>query len=252
MSDQSPRLRRVLLAAAGALIAALGVISLLSGFSSDWVIRVAEVCAVFGLGVVVIGAAVLFLLVGLGGWRESDAEFDRIVRRAERLAAEQPDDAPFFGDEDDGDPYADQWDRTFGWGSSIGRDLGATAAHASGPEHGSDTTGAGRPGVGEPGDLDFEAILRAALRELPMRYHLALEHVEIVVDGGSATVAPGRETGGRRTVHAGNQAHPVAHDHFQKRITLARDSLVRDFGHDPIMLKDAVAETVRAELDRYL
>jgi predicted Zn-dependent protease with MMP-like domain len=88
----------------------------------------------------------------------------------------------------------------------------------------------------------FAALVRAALDELPLEFHAALEHVAVVVsDGGSARRAYGLYEG-----------DSVAQDYFHDRIVIFRDTLVRDFGHDPELLKEQVTRTVRHELAHHL
>ena len=92
------------------------------------------------------------------------------------------------------------------------------------------------------GDEDFKALVRSALDELPLEFHRALEHVAVVVsDGGRARGAYGLY-----------QGDTVAHDFFHDRILIFRDTLVRDFGHDPELLKAQVRRTVRHELAHHL
>jgi predicted Zn-dependent protease with MMP-like domain len=44
----------------------------------------------------------------------------------------------------------------------------------------------------------------------------------------------------------------VARDYFHDRIIIFRDTLTRDFGHDPELLKAQVRRTVRHELAHHL
>jgi predicted Zn-dependent protease with MMP-like domain len=88
----------------------------------------------------------------------------------------------------------------------------------------------------------FHALVRAALEELPLEFHAALEHVAVVVsDGGAARHAYGLYEG-----------DTVAQDYFHDRIMIFRDTLLRDFGHDPELLKEQVTRTVRHELAHHL
>ena len=92
------------------------------------------------------------------------------------------------------------------------------------------------------GDEDFAALVRSALDELPLEFHRALEHVAIVVsDGGRAHRAYGLY-----------QGDTVARDYFTDRILIFRDTLTRDFGHDPDLLRSQVTRTVRHELAHHL
>jgi predicted Zn-dependent protease with MMP-like domain len=91
-------------------------------------------------------------------------------------------------------------------------------------------------------DEGFSVLVRAALEELPLEFHAALEHVAVVVsDGGAARHAYGLYEG-----------DTVAQDYFHDRIVIFRDTLLRDFGHDPELLKDQVTRTVRHELAHHL
>jgi predicted Zn-dependent protease with MMP-like domain len=91
-------------------------------------------------------------------------------------------------------------------------------------------------------DEGFSAVVRAALDELPLEFHAALEHVAVVIsDGGSSRGAYGMYEG-----------DTVARDYFHDRIVIFRDTLLRDFGHDPELLKEQVRRTVRHELAHHL
>ncbi len=89
MRTQAPTAKRILIAAGAALIVGLGGVSLIAGFSESFPVRVLQGLAVFAAGAVIIGGAVVVLMIRLAGWRDpiSEAEFDAIVERAERLAA---------------------------------------------------------------------------------------------------------------------------------------------------------------------
>ncbi len=213
---EQPSTRRILLAAVAAMVAGLGVLSLLAGFSDSWPLRAAEALSVFGLGVVIIGGSVVLALVRLGGWRETDAEFDLLVRRAEQLAAE---DRWGHGDDEE-DFFSDRVAFRF------------TQPPPREPIRFGDAFD-DLDDV-EQSELDVDALVRSAVGGLPIEYHLALEHVAIVVQDG------------------GLQSEAVTEDYFDDRIVLSRDALVRDFGDDPIRLREAVDRTVRNELARRL
>src|SRR6476619_5791985 len=70
----------------------------------------------------------------------------------------------------------------------------------------------------------------------------ALEHVAIVVSDG----------GRRQRAYGLYQGDTVAQDYFHDRIVIFRDTLLRDFGHDPELLKAQVTRTVRHELAHHL
>jgi len=89
---------------------------------------------------------------------------------------------------------------------------------------------------------DFQALVRSALDDLPLEFHRALEHVAVVVsDGGRRRRAYGLYHGGT-----------VAQDGFADRIVIYRDTLLRDFGRDPDLLRAQVTRTVRHELAHHL
>jgi|ERR1019366_595715 predicted Zn-dependent protease with MMP-like domain len=207
MPGTPPTLRRILLCAAAALTVGLGAVSLITGFSDSFAVRLLQGVAVFGAGAVIIGGTIVLAMIHLAGWRdpESEADFEALVQRAERLAAEgvwgedDGESAPADPDEDD--------------------DLFAPTE-----------------------DEDFRALVRSAIDELPLEFHRALEHVAIVVSDG----------GRRRRAYGLYQGDTVARDFFHDRIVIFRDTLLRDFGHDPELLKAQVTRTVRHELAHHL
>ena len=91
-------------------------------------------------------------------------------------------------------------------------------------------------------DDEFGALVRAAIDELPLEFHRALEHVAIVVS----------DDGWRHRAYGLYQGDTVAQDHFHDRILIFRDTLARDFGHDPELLAQQVRRTVRHELGHHL
>jgi predicted Zn-dependent protease with MMP-like domain len=91
-------------------------------------------------------------------------------------------------------------------------------------------------------DEDFAALVRSALDDLPLEFHGALEHVAVVVSDG----------GGRQRAYGLYQGDTVARDYFHDRIVIFRDTLLRDFGHAPGLLKAQVTRTVRHELAHHL
>jgi predicted Zn-dependent protease with MMP-like domain len=201
MSGQPPTLRRILLSALAALTIGLGAVSVIFGFSDSFPVRLLQGLAVFAAGAVIIGGAVVLAMVRLADWRdpESEEDFEAIVERAERLAAQDVLDetAAYDPDDDLFDPYEEE---------------------------------------------DFRALVRAAIDELPLEFHRALEHVAVVVSDG----------GRRRRAYGLYQGDTVAQDYFHDRIVLFRDTLLRDFGHDPELLKAQVTRTVRHELAHHL
>jgi len=91
-------------------------------------------------------------------------------------------------------------------------------------------------------DEDFEELVRDALDDLPDLLRNALSHVAVVIsDGGRRQRAYGLYQGDGAT-------REEAHD----RIVIFRDTLRRDFGHDPELLRDQVTRTVRHELAHHV
>ena len=198
MTGSPPTLRRILFSALAALTVGLGLVSLFAGFSDSFAVRLMQGLAVFGAGAVILGGAILFVMLRLAGWRdpESEEDFEALVQRAERLAAEGS-DGEEFGFDNELDPYDDQ---------------------------------------------DFRELVRAAIDELPLEFHAALEHVAIVISDG----------GRRRRAYGLYEGDTVARDFFHDRIVIFRDTLVRDFGHNPELLRAQVTRTLRHELAHHL
>jgi predicted Zn-dependent protease with MMP-like domain len=92
-------------------------------------------------------------------------------------------------------------------------------------------------------DEDFAELVREAMDELPDILQRALErNVAVVISNG------GRKAGAYGLYHGDG----VARDDVPDRIVIYRDTLRRDFGHDPEMLRDEVTRTVRHELAHHL
>jgi predicted Zn-dependent protease with MMP-like domain len=91
-------------------------------------------------------------------------------------------------------------------------------------------------------DDDFAELVREALDELPDLLRNALEHVAVVISDD------GRRRGAYGLYH-GDGAH---RDNVPDRIVIYRDTLRRDFGHDPELLRDQVVRTVRHELAHHV
>jgi len=91
-------------------------------------------------------------------------------------------------------------------------------------------------------DRDFEELVRDALDDLPDLLRNALSHVAVVISDG----------GRRRGAYGLYQGGSVARDDVHDRIVIFRDTLRRDFGHDPDLLRDQVTRTVRHELAHHV
>ena len=204
MNQSEPTPRRILLSALAALTVGLGAISVIAGFSESGPVRLLQGIAVFGAGAVIVGGAVVLVMIRLAGWHdpESETDFEALVLRTERLAAEGS-----WGDVDEDDDEDDEDD------------------------------------LFDPHrEEDFRALVRAAIDDLPLEFHRALEHVAVVIS----------DSGRRHRAYGLYQGDTVAQDYFHDRIVIFRDTLLRDFGHDPELLKAQVTRTLRHELAHHL
>ena len=89
---------------------------------------------------------------------------------------------------------------------------------------------------------DFEELVREALDDLPDLLRKALDHVAVVIS----------DKGRRHRAYGLYQGDTVARDNYPDRIIIFRDTLLRDFGHDPDELRAQVTRTVRHELAHHL
>jgi predicted Zn-dependent protease with MMP-like domain len=206
MQNKTPTVRRILFSSLAALTIGLGAVSLIAGFSESFPVRLLQGVAVFGAGAVIIGGVVVLTMIRLAGWRdpESEIDFEALVQRTERLAAEGS-----WGEEEDYN-YDDEDEDD----------------HLFDPHN----------------EEDFKALVRGAIDDLPLEFHRALEHVAVVVSDG----------GRRQRAYGLYQGDTAAQDYFHDRIVIFRDTLVRDFGHDPDLLRAQVTRTLRHELAHHL
>jgi predicted Zn-dependent protease with MMP-like domain/uncharacterized membrane protein len=89
---------------------------------------------------------------------------------------------------------------------------------------------------------DFEELVREALDDLPDLLLRALDHVPVVIS----------DKGRRHRAYGLYQGDTAARDNYPDRIIIFRDTLLRDFGHDPDELRAQVTRTVRHELAHHL
>jgi predicted Zn-dependent protease with MMP-like domain/uncharacterized membrane protein len=89
---------------------------------------------------------------------------------------------------------------------------------------------------------DFEELVRQALDDLPDLLLKALDHVAVVIS----------DKGRRHRAYGLYQGDTVSRDNYPDRIIIFRDTLLRDFGHDPDELRAQVTRTVRHELAHHL
>jgi predicted Zn-dependent protease with MMP-like domain len=194
-----PGLRRIGTAAVVALSVGLIAIVVAQGMSQLYPLRLLEWLAI-GVAATFVLATFATLVMGrMADWREpeTEAEFEQVVLRSERLAREglaaEPTESDFMAL----DPL---------------------------------------------NDTDFEELVRDALDELPDLLRNALAHVAVVISDD------GRKMGAYGLYH-GDGVH---RDEVPDRIVIYRDTLRRDFGHDPDLLRDQVVRTVRHELAHHV
>jgi predicted Zn-dependent protease with MMP-like domain len=96
-----------------------------------------------------------------------------------------------------------------------------------------------------PPDLppsEFDALVIQALDDLPEQFRELLERTPVVVSSrGHEHHAYGPYVGGT-----------IARDIYPDRIVIYQDTLERDYGHDPELLRAQVERTVRHELAHHL
>ena len=88
----------------------------------------------------------------------------------------------------------------------------------------------------------FDELLKEAVDALPDEFRELLERVPVVVSHlGSEHHAYGHYFG-----------DTVARDNYPDRIVIYRDTIERDFGHDPELLRGQIERTLRHELAHHL
>jgi predicted Zn-dependent protease with MMP-like domain len=88
----------------------------------------------------------------------------------------------------------------------------------------------------------FDELVMEALDDLPEEFRELLDHTPVIVSSrGHEEHAYGQYIGGT-----------IARDSYPDRIVIYQDTLERDFGHDPALLKAQVERTVRHELAHHL
>jgi predicted Zn-dependent protease with MMP-like domain len=89
---------------------------------------------------------------------------------------------------------------------------------------------------------EFDELVVEALDDLPQEFQRVLERTPVVVSTrGHEARAYGQYIGGT-----------VARDTYPDRIVIYQDTLERDFGHNPQLLRAQVQRTVRHELAHHL
>jgi len=156
MWGKTPTGLQIAWSALGAFTVGILAITFLSGFATEYPLRLFQGIAV-GIAASVALAFVLAIVTGrLADWRNprSERDFEALVERSEQLAAEGisgEGDDELDDDDDDDEHVVDPWN-----------------------------------------EEDFKALVRSALDDLPLEFHRALEHVAVVVeDNGRAHRAYG-------------------------------------------------------------
>jgi predicted Zn-dependent protease with MMP-like domain len=88
----------------------------------------------------------------------------------------------------------------------------------------------------------FEKLVADAIDALPEEFQRVLERVAVVVS----------DLGGERHAYGEYFGDGVAAERYEDRIVIYRDTLERDFGHDPDLLARQVEQTLRHELAHHL
>jgi predicted Zn-dependent protease with MMP-like domain len=197
----TPSARRIVLAAVLAMSLGLSAVVVMQGFSTQAPVKLIETAAVIVVFAGALGAGMILVGLRMADWQEpeDEADFERVVERAERLAREgtfaEPDETEFM----DLDPYDDH---------------------------------------------DFEELVRDALDDLPdlLRPLIENHNVAVVISDG----------GRRRRAYGLYHGDGATRDEVPDRIVIYRDTLRRDFGHDPELLRRQVTITVRHELAHHI
>ena len=204
--------RRIILSALAALVSGFGIFALVTGFAASGLLRAVELGSVVVLGGALITSVIVLSLVHFANW-QSPASEDDFELLVQR---------------------AERLAATDPWGLDEVGEFGDTEEYDA---------------LELDSDEDFKALVRSAIDELPLEFHRALEHVAVVVSDGGSAVRTGR---GRRGAYGLYQGDTIVQNYFHDRIVIFRDTLTRDFGHDPELLREQVTRTLRHELAHHL
>jgi len=89
---------------------------------------------------------------------------------------------------------------------------------------------------------EFDELVMQALDNLPEEFHKVLEHTPVLVSN----------QGHERRAYGLYMGSTIARDDYPDRIIIYEDTLTRDFGHDPDLLRAQVERTVRHEVAHHL
>lgn len=142
-------IRKILSAAAISLLIGVAFITVVGGYSDTWLVGAVQRASLFAAGAVVIFGGMAWVMLHMADWRtpETEAEFEEVVERSERLAAGDWEAGDGDWDEDDEDE-----DDGYGWN-----------------------------GLDPHDDEDFEQLVRLAIDDLPVEFQRVLEKVPVVV-----------------------------------------------------------------------
>jgi predicted Zn-dependent protease with MMP-like domain len=141
--------QRIAVAAFISLLIGMAFVTVALGYSDSWMVGFLQRLSIFAAGAVVIFGGLAWVMLRMADWRspETEAEFEEVVERSERLAAggyEAGDSDWEYEDDDDDDD--------FGWN-----------------------------GLDPHDDEDFEQLVRLAIDDLPVDFQRVLETVPVVV-----------------------------------------------------------------------
>jgi predicted Zn-dependent protease with MMP-like domain len=89
---------------------------------------------------------------------------------------------------------------------------------------------------------EFDILVAEAIDDLPREFQRLLDTTPVVVS----------HRGAENRAYGHYFGDTVAHDNYPDRIVLYQDTLERDFGHDPELLRAQVERTLRHELAHHL
>ena len=90
--------------------------------------------------------------------------------------------------------------------------------------------------------LEFDLLVADAIDALPIEFQRLLDDTPVVVS----------QLGAEHRAYGHYFGDTVARDNYPDRIVLYQDTLERDFGHDPELLRAQVERTLRHELAHHL
>ena len=91
-------------------------------------------------------------------------------------------------------------------------------------------------------ETEFEVLVAEAIDELPDDFQEALKQVPVVVS----------RLGAEHGAYGHYYGDTIARDNYEDRIVIYQDTLERDFGHDPGLLRAQVTRTLRHEVAHHL